>query len=229
MSRAALASCTAAGCLGAAAAALGHLGGSCGAWAPAASRPWPHWACRAACVCAMLAANGAMLTLYVRSLRALPSLQATVLSNAANIAFTVRRGQRGGAGARCARELHACTCTAVQRAWLAQSNTTLAPPPPPPRPTARMLQGVLGRMLFGERLTARWLLGVTTVICGLGLISLSAVQEAAAAAASGQLAAPRPAAAAAADQSGGAAPVAGSAPQRQTRSRARAAAGSKAE
>jgi hypothetical protein len=37
----------------------------------------------------MLSTNTVMMTLYVRSLRGLPSLQATVLSNAANITITV--------------------------------------------------------------------------------------------------------------------------------------------
>ena len=38
--------------------------------------------------------NAAMLAMYVRGLRGLPSLQATVISNACNIALTVRRERR---------------------------------------------------------------------------------------------------------------------------------------
>jgi hypothetical protein len=84
----ALVHCLLAGCLGAAAAALGHLGSSCAALLPAGAS-WPaRAACRGACVGSMLAANAVMITLYVRSLRALPSLQATVVSNAANIVAT---------------------------------------------------------------------------------------------------------------------------------------------
>jgi hypothetical protein len=43
-----------------------------------------------ALMCACLQANAGMTTLFVRSLQRLPSLQATVISNAANMAATVR-------------------------------------------------------------------------------------------------------------------------------------------
>jgi hypothetical protein len=51
--------------------------------------PFGARVCQAAAYCLMAGINAAMTALFVRSLRRLPSLQATVLSTAANMAATV--------------------------------------------------------------------------------------------------------------------------------------------
>jgi hypothetical protein len=167
----------------------------------------------------MLAANAVMLTRYVACLRRLPSLQATVLMQGANIVVTVRCACAG-----CAAEekgMRSCTDGNTPRLL---SALTSGPDHPAP-------QGLLGHCLFGEPLTARWLAGVVAVISGLALICRSAAP---AATAQVQTAAPSPQLTPTTAQAGAGAVVLSPPPQqaggrRVARSAARAAAGQKAE
>ena len=153
-----------------------------------------------ACCAVAVQANAGMTTLFVASLQRLPSLQATVISNAANMAATVgpvlvsvnnsttllmlhnsllwhlavaskqkrcRQRPRIGAATAC----HCAMRLTILPPWLALIHTptcvcTLQP------------QGLLGHLLFAERITARWALGILLVIAGLLLISASVISTA---------------------------------------------------
>lgn len=73
----------AAGSFGALAAVCGKFAGLCGRL-PA---PW-DWVARAGFYTLLVVCNATMMTCYVRSLRRLPSLQATLLSTSSNILIT---------------------------------------------------------------------------------------------------------------------------------------------
>eukprot|EP00879_Flechtneria_rotunda_P012419 GHRR01012968.1.p1 GENE.GHRR01012968.1~~GHRR01012968.1.p1 ORF type:complete len:153 (+),score=52.07 GHRR01012968.1:452-910(+) len=75
----------AAGALGALAAVLGKASGACSAHPDHA---WALTACRLAAFGMMVSVNMAMTALFFKSLQQLPSLQATVIANAANMILT---------------------------------------------------------------------------------------------------------------------------------------------
>ncbi|GIM16356.1 hypothetical protein Vretimale_18966, partial [Volvox reticuliferus] len=101
-----------AGCCGAVAAVFGKAPGAF------ALGPAGH----VLCYVMLFTCNAAMMALYLRSLQRLPSLQATVYSNAANIIAT----------------------------------------------------GLLGKLLYGEALGFRWLLGVACILLGIALVTAAA-------------------------------------------------------
>ncbi|WIA34191.1 hypothetical protein OEZ86_012549 [Tetradesmus obliquus] len=97
--------CAVAGLLGAAAAAFGKFGfAACSSHFTGALLGAK--ACHVAAYCTMAVINAAMTALFVRSLRRLPSLQATVLSTAANMAATGLLG-------------HLLFAEAISRQWAA--------------------------------------------------------------------------------------------------------------
>jgi hypothetical protein len=103
-----------------------------------------------------------MTALFVHSLQRLPSLQATVVSNAANMLATV--------SAECRRvlDLQLSVCVAfVDSLHKHLTAATLHP--------SFLWQGLLGHLLFAEALTPRWALGLCMVLSGLLLISHSII------------------------------------------------------
>jgi hypothetical protein len=109
-----------------------------------------------------------MITLFVRSLRRLPSLQATLFSNASNIVLTV-------------------SCCAHHRHLAAPGK----PPFPQPADAQRpgWAQGVLGHVCFAEQLNSQWACGVLLIVAGLALITRAASSDTAPAAAAAAAAA----------------------------------------
>lgn len=127
-------------------------------------------------------ANAGMTALFVRSLQRLPSLQATVISNAANMAATVSHMHRNYVCLLLM--IWSCLIVGLQQsmcdAGSSECRTTRHLPclRLPPAWCCFAMQGLLGHLLFAELITLRWTLGIALVIQGLVLISSSVITAA---------------------------------------------------